>query len=60
LTSGPDFAHSRSKGWNILFSDVSIEFKKNGPATKAAYVAGGFPSAYDIKGINMLADSFEK
>ena len=59
LINGPDFAHSRSKGWNVLFSDDSVEFKKNGPATKAAYLAGGFPSAYDIKGLNMLAGAFE-
>ena len=60
MTDGRNFAHGRSKGWNVLFSDASVDFKKNGPATKAAWVAGGFPSQYDIKGINMLADSFEQ
>ena len=60
LTSGADFAHSRSKGWNVLFSDGSVSFGKNLAAAKAAYVAGGFPSAYDTKGINMLADAFEQ
>jgi len=60
LINGPDFAHSRSRGWNVLFSDDSVEFKKNGPATKAAYMAGGFPSQYDIKGLNMLANAFEQ
>jgi len=60
MTEGRNFAHGRSKGWNVLFSDASVDFKKNGPATKAAWVAGGFPSQYDIKGINMLADSFEQ
>ena len=57
--NGPDFAHSRSRGWDVLFSDGSVEFKRDGPATKAAYLAGGFPSQYDIKGLNMLADFFE-
>jgi hypothetical protein len=52
LISGVDFAHSRSKGWNVLFSNGSVAFSRNLAAAKAAYVAGGFPSAYDIKGIN--------
>ena len=60
MTDGRNFAHGRSKGWNVLFSDASVDFKKNGPATKAAWTAGGFPSQYDIKGINMLADSFDQ
>ena len=60
MTEGPNFAHSRSKGWNILYSDASVDFKKNGPATKAAYQAGGFPSQYDVYGINLLANSFEQ
>jgi prepilin-type N-terminal cleavage/methylation domain-containing protein len=59
LISGKDFAHSRSKGWNVLFSDGSVSFGKNLAAAKAAYVAGGFPSQYDIKGINQLADALE-
>jgi hypothetical protein len=62
MVNGDNFAHSRSKGWNILFSDASVEFKKNSPATKAAWLAGGFPlnSGYDIQGINDLAVSFEQ
>jgi prepilin-type N-terminal cleavage/methylation domain-containing protein len=60
MTDGRNFAHGRSKGWNVLFSDASVEFKKNSAATKAAWVAGGFPSQYDIKGINLLAESFEQ
>jgi prepilin-type N-terminal cleavage/methylation domain-containing protein len=60
LTTGTDFAHSRSKGWNVLFSDGSVSFGKNLAAAKAAYVAGGFPSQYDTKGINMLADVLEQ
>ena len=60
LTAGTDFAHSRSRGWNVLFSDDSVSFNKNLAAAKAAYVAGGFPSQYDVKGINALADAFEQ
>jgi prepilin-type N-terminal cleavage/methylation domain-containing protein len=60
MTDGRNFAHGRSKGWNVMFSDASVDFKKNGPATKAAWVAGGFPSLYDIVGINLLATSFEQ
>jgi len=59
--NGPDFAHSRSKGWNVLFSDDSVEFKKVTPATKALYIAkpSAFNSAYDIEGICDLAKTFE-
>ncbi len=60
LVEGKDFAHSRSKGWNVLFSDGSVSFGKNLAAAKAAYVAGGFPSQYDTKGINLLAASLEQ
>ncbi len=60
LVEGKDFAHSRSKGWNVLFSDGSVSFGKNLAAAKAAYLAGGFPSQYDIKGINLLAASLEQ
>ncbi len=50
LISGMDFAHSRSKGWDILFSDGSVAFSRNLAAAKAAYLDGGFPSGYDTKG----------
>jgi len=60
LTAGLNFAHSKSKGWNVLFSDGSVAFKNDRAAAKAAYVAGGFPSQYDIKGIDQLATSFEQ
>ncbi len=50
--NGLNFAHSRNKGWNVLFSDNSIEFKKVNAQTKAAYALGGFAGGqYDIKGI---------
>jgi prepilin-type N-terminal cleavage/methylation domain-containing protein len=60
LVNGVNFAHSRSKGWNVLFNDGSVSFNKNLAAAKAAYVAGGFPSQYDILGINMLSTAFEQ
>jgi prepilin-type N-terminal cleavage/methylation domain-containing protein len=56
--NGQNFAHSRSKGWNVLFTDASVEFKKVGPQTKYVYDLGGFPAnnpQYDIKGICDLA-----
>ena len=55
--NGPDFAHSRSKGWNVLFSDGSVEFKKVTPAVKTLYLSEPtkFNTAYDIKGICDLA-----
>jgi prepilin-type N-terminal cleavage/methylation domain-containing protein len=54
--NGINFAHSRSKGWNGLFTDASVEFKKVGARTKAVYALGGFNNGqYDIKGICDLA-----
>jgi prepilin-type N-terminal cleavage/methylation domain-containing protein len=53
--NGTDFAHSRSKGWNVLFTDVSVEFKKVNSRTKSVYAMGGFNGQYDIKGICDLA-----
>ena len=54
--NGVNFAHSRSKGWNVLFTDASVEFKKVNAQTKAVYALGGFNNGqYDIKGICDLA-----
>lgn len=55
--NGVDFAHSRSKGWNVLFTDNSVEFKRVNATTKALYVAdpAAFNTQYDIKGICKLA-----
>ncbi|HLP77177.1 MAG TPA: hypothetical protein VK327_09690, partial [Candidatus Paceibacterota bacterium] len=54
--NGQDFAHSRSKGWNVLFTDDSVEFRKVNAQTKAAYALGGFKDPqYDIQGICDLA-----
>jgi prepilin-type N-terminal cleavage/methylation domain-containing protein len=55
--NGGSFAHSRSKGWNVLFSDNSVEFKKVTAAVKTLYLSepSAFNSQYDIKGICDLA-----
>ena len=55
--NGIDFSHSRSKGWNVVFTELSVQFKKVNAQTKAAYALGGFAnnSQYDIKGICDLA-----
>lgn len=57
-----DFAHSRSKGWNVLFTDNSVEFKKVTAKTKTIFLAnpGNFTGIHDIEGICALAkDAFE-
>ncbi|HSU56583.1 MAG TPA: prepilin-type N-terminal cleavage/methylation domain-containing protein [Candidatus Dormibacteraeota bacterium] len=53
--NGVDFAHSMSKGWNVIFTDASVQFKKVNAQTKAVYNLGGFNGQYDIKGICDLA-----
>jgi prepilin-type N-terminal cleavage/methylation domain-containing protein len=54
--NGIDFAHSRSKGWNVLFTDCSVEFRRVNAQTKAVFNMGGFNNGqYDIKGICDLA-----
>jgi hypothetical protein len=54
--NGANFSHSRSKGWNVLFTDASVEFRKVNARTKAVYQRGGFNGQYDIKGICDLAE----
>jgi len=60
--NGIDFAHSRSKGWNVLFTDNSVEFKKVTAQIKSAYLAdsSAFNGQHDIKGICKLATIFEQ
>ena len=53
---GPNFAHSRSKGWNVLFSDGSVEFRIATSAVSAAYKP---TDAYDIRDICNMAVVFE-
>ena len=61
LTSGQDFAHSRSKGWNVLFNDGSVEFHKVDLTLRLIWVNGGFRSQYDAgtAGLNQLCDMIE-
>jgi prepilin-type N-terminal cleavage/methylation domain-containing protein len=38
------FAHLKSKGWNIAFTDGSVSFSKPDPATYQKIAAGGYPA----------------
>ena len=38
------FAHQRSKGWNICYTDGSTVFSRPDPATYAKIAAGGYPA----------------
>jgi prepilin-type N-terminal cleavage/methylation domain-containing protein len=62
LTTGTDFAHSSSKGWNVMFSDDSVVFHNQIAGVKAIWQAGGFRSQYDgaNSGLNELCDLFEQ
>ncbi len=62
LISGSNFAHSRSKGWDVLFTDGSVSFNKKTAEVKQLWVSGGFRDQYDAydKGLNGLCDVMEK
>ena len=54
--NGTDFAHSMSKGWNVLFTDVSVQFFRVNAQTKYVFGLHGFDNGqYDIKSICDLA-----
>jgi prepilin-type N-terminal cleavage/methylation domain-containing protein len=55
-----NFAHGRSKGWNVLFSDVSVSFTKLTPEVTELWKKGEFPSQYDIQGICDFARIVER
>lgn len=38
------FAHLRSRGWNVAFTDGSVSFSRPDPATYARIAAGGYPA----------------
>ncbi len=61
LTSGVNFAHSRSKGWNVLFGDGSVEFHRVTITLRLIYLNNGFRSQYDggNNGLNQLCDMME-
>ncbi len=57
-----NFAHSRSKGWNVLYSDGSVEFRKAPPQIKLIWALGtGWKTGgmYDISEINQLCNLLE-
>ncbi len=58
--NGINFAHSRSKGWNVLFSDASVTFVKITPEITDLWKKGEFPSQYDIQGICDFARIVER
>ena len=62
IITGANFAHSRSKGWNVLFSDDSVSFNKGTADVKQLWVNGGFRDQYDgyDKGLNGLCDIMER
>lgn len=62
LTTGADFAHSRSRGWNVMYSDDSVVFNSDVQGVKNIWLAGGFRSQYDggTGGLNELCDLFEQ
>ena len=62
IISGATFAHSRSKGWNVLFADGSVAFNKGTAEVKQIWVNGGFRDQYDgyDKGLNGLCDVVER
>ncbi|MEY4386823.1 MAG: hypothetical protein RLY20_2106 [Verrucomicrobiota bacterium] len=56
-----DFAHSKSKGWNVLFTDNSVGFYKINKAVEDIARKGYFPSSgYDIRGICEFANLAEQ
>jgi len=51
-TRSQDFAHSRSKGWDVMFTDASVSFYKINKAVEDIARKGYFPNTgYDIQGI---------
>jgi len=62
MISGIDFAHSRSKGWNVMYSDDSVVFNNNVNGVQQIWTTGGFRSQYDggTGGLNQLCDLFEQ
>jgi len=66
-TEAIDFAHSQARGWNILFSDNSVDFKRVDKRVTSilqvdyALFGGNGETGYDIQGIDVLCNLvFEK
>jgi prepilin-type N-terminal cleavage/methylation domain-containing protein len=58
--NGIKFAHSRSKGWNVLFSDGSVSFAKVNAAIKDSFKKYPFNSQYDISALCHFAQLVEQ
>jgi len=57
-----NFAHSQARGWNVLLSDNSVEFKRADKRVVNIVVVN-YPtlsSSVDIQGVDMLCNLFEK
>jgi prepilin-type N-terminal cleavage/methylation domain-containing protein len=57
--NGLKFAHSRSKGWNVLFSDGSVLFRTVNAAVKDSFRRYPFTGQYDISALCHLAQTLE-
>jgi prepilin-type N-terminal cleavage/methylation domain-containing protein len=58
--NGKKFAHSRSKGWNVLFSDNSVVFCKINAAMLSSFKQYPFNSQYDIQALCHWAQLMEQ
>jgi type II secretory pathway pseudopilin PulG len=58
--NGLKFAHSRSKGWNVLFSDNSVIFCKVNAAMLSSFKTYPFQDKYDIKALCHWAQLLEQ
>ena len=54
MTSINYLAHFKSKGWNMSFTDGSVQFSKPDPTTLGLILAGGRPSSIDDLNIAFL------
>jgi hypothetical protein len=48
------FAHQKSKGWNMAFTDGSTQFSKPDTTTFAKIAAGGYPANIGDLSDNLL------
>jgi len=65
-TENINFGHSQARGWNVLFSDNSVDFKRVDKRVSNTVAANNtafdipFGMGYDIQGIDLLCAIFEK
>jgi prepilin-type N-terminal cleavage/methylation domain-containing protein len=58
--NGLKFAHSRSKGWNVLFSDSSVVFSKINSRILDSFKKYPFSSMYDTQALCHFAQTLEQ